>query len=65
MWVYALLFPSLLKAKSGKLGMDLVHLAFYPSVRVSILMHSSMMAGWIFFILGTVIRYHGLLIHVK
>ena len=27
--------------------------------------HSSMVAGWIFFILGTIIRYHELLMHVK
>ena len=35
------------------------------SVHTSILAHSSMMAGWILFIFCTMIRYHGLLMHVK
>ena len=35
------------------------------AIWMSILVHSSMMARWIFFILGTMIRYHGPLMHVK
>ena len=35
------------------------------SVCQFVLVHSSMIAAWIFFTLGTMVRYHGLLMHVK
>ena len=35
------------------------------SVWMAILAYSSMIVGWIFFILGTMVGNHGLLIHVK
>ena len=37
----------------------------HQSIWISVLVHSSMMAVWIFFILGTMIRYHWLLTRVK
>ena len=36
-----------------------------PSISLHVLVHSSIMVGWIFFILGTMIKYHGLLMYVK
>ena len=37
----------------------------HSSICLTILAHSSMMTGWIFFILGTIIRYLGPPMHVK
>ena len=35
------------------------------SIHLFNLMHCSMMARWIFFIFGTMVRFHRLLMHVK
>ena len=51
------IIPCSAQAELGKIGKGPVH--------PSILTHSFMMAGWIFFILGTTIRYHGPVMHVK
>ena len=54
-----LLFPALPIEEMGKVQ------SICQSVCQSVLAHSSMMSGYIFFVLGTMIRYHGTLMHVK
>ena len=56
-----IIIPNSAKAESGNIGKGLV----CQYVWMPVLVHSSMMAGWIFFILGTMIKYHGLLMHVN
>ena len=52
--------PCSVVVESGNIGTGPVCL----SIHLSILTHFSMMAGWAFFIFGTMVRYHGLLMHI-
>ena len=45
--------------------LDFLHSSSHLAVCLAILEDSYMMDGWIFFILSTMIRYHGLLMQVK
>ena len=60
-------YSPLHQAQSGNIGKGPIHQSVQQSSHLSIcqsiLVHFSMMAGWIFFILGT--RYHGPLIHIQ
>ena len=58
-WLYwYFIIPCSLIAELGNIGMGSVHQSICLPVCPSILAHYTMMAGWMFFILGTMIRYH-------